>query len=538
MELSHNINTEHEYDECLTKGICSVNPSLSAIDEVVILYLRELAFYLIRLKKFGIENAGIRDIFYYAFFNIVTSAEYNQEQFQGLISKLYDYIFQSRALYEKHCLENNIEIEHKKSYFKYSKDFGISDAIRRGEKYYFKKVQSYSHEQKTIFDTMLFLLKSIVIKYLEYKKLGGQNDEAYYATLSLLDKMSIVDFSIVELKTEIDNFILVYYNIVRDVYNKQIELYGETSQVEVSFTPQIGKAILVSGSDLKKLELVLNACEGKEIGVYTHGLEMLMAHTFPKLRSHPNLKGHFGSGFESSLVDFASFPGPILMTRAVLHKVEYLYRGRLFTLDEIAPYGVVKIKNYDFEALIKSSLGAKGFSKPYHKPPLKVGYDSDFVLKKLDEIIDKINKNQIQKLIIVGLSNALNPLYKDYFDKFFDAVDDNCFVISLSQPVKKRNCLHFESFFDYSLFYLILKRLYEKTTIDKFNLSVFLTRCDKHTISNVLYLRHLGITNVYMCKCPPTLVNPSHIKTLQELFDIKEMSEPAVDLAKILSSGL
>lgn len=524
-----------DIDECITKGICSVNPVLSSLNEIILLYLKELAFYLVRLKDFGVTNEQIKETVMYCFFNIITGAEYNQDQFHDVIVKLYDYIYQSKFLYEKFCTEKNIVIEIPKTYFKYSKKFDLTDAIRRGEKYFIKKSHSFTAKQKDLHDILVFLAKSMGIKLLELNKLGKDNQIAYYNILSLLDAITPVDFSEEKIKQRLGETIEIYYDLAKKVFYTQIELYGAIIPSEVSFSPVVGKAILVSGSDFKKLELVLKATEGKEISVYTHGLEMLMAHGFPKFKSHPNLRGHFGLGMDSSLIDFASFPGAILMTKATLQKIEYLYRGRLYTTDPIAPQGVVRIKDDNYEPLIKSALSAKGFVNPLKKPSMTVGYEEKVLIKFIDELFDKIESGKIKHLYIIGLLNIPNMAYYQYFQKFFDLMPKDCYAISLCCPINRENVFHLDAFYDYSYVYRILREINKKVDINNFPITVFLTRCDKHTISNLLYLRHLGIRQVYMCKCPTNLLNPSLIKTLQETFNIKEISDPKADIEKTLN---
>lgn len=542
MEHLHNtnpldINEEHECEECFNKGICSVNPNLSSIIEVILLYIKELSFYLTRLKDFGITNEKIKETIIQSLFNIVTNAEYNQDEFHELISNLYDYIYQSRFLYEKACNKKNVPIETHKSYFKYSKSFDLTDAIRKGEKYFLKQSMSFSQRQKDLYAIIIFLVKSLAIKILELESLGKKDDEAYYSVLNLLNSVSPTEeFSEEKTKDQINKAIETYYNLVKNVFYTQIELYGETGMVDVSFSTYLGKAILVSGTDLKKLELILKATEKTDIDVYTHGLEMLMAHSFPKLRSYKNLKGHFGSGLESSLIDFASFPGAILMTKATLQRVEYLYRGRLFTLDPIAPSGVVAIKEYDFEPLIKAALDAKGFLTAQQKPPMKVGFIENEINQKVEEVMNKIITKEIKHLYIIGLLNSPNSAYKEYFMKFFELMPKDCFAFATCCPINRSNVFHLDSFYDYSMFYKILKKIQEIKPINEIDMSVFLTKCDKHTISNLLYLKHLGIRNVYMCKCPPTLITPAIVNTLQEMFEIKEITNPKHDLDETLNS--
>lgn len=519
----------YESDECLTKGICSVSPALSSVQEIILLYTKELAFYILELKDFGIKNDAVKDVIMYALFNIVTNAEYSQEQFKNLLTKLYDFMVQSKALYEKQCLEKNVEIKTTKSYFKYSKTFDLTDAIRKGEKYFLKKSTTFTLEQRSLYDILLFLVKSIVIKITELNKLGKDCDSGYYSILSTLKTIGASEFSEEMFKEQIQSTVESYYAIVRAVFYSQVELYGPIELTDVSFSQGIGKAILVSGSDFKALENVLEATKNTEISVYTHGFEMLMAHAFEKFKSRPNLKGHFGSSVESSIVDFATFPGAILMSKCTLQRVEYLFRGRLFTLDPVPPMGVVRIKDDNYEPLIKGALDSKGFICAQEKPIIKVGFDETQVNKKVDEIIDKIIEGKIKHLYFIGLVNyteASTP----YFEKFFDLLPKNSFAFSFNYNVIKENVYHSNSFCDYTLLYKILKRIRNKKPLNEINVSVFLTKCDKHTLSNLLYLKQIGVKHLYTCKCPVTLINPTLMETLQESFEIKEFSNPQTDI--------
>lgn len=524
----------HETDECLVKGICSVNPTLSSIQEIILLYARELSFYVLKLTDFDVKNEDIKNFIMEAAFSVIINAEYNQDQFHKLISTFYDYINQSKALYHKICTERDIEIESNKSYFKYTKSFNLTDAIKKGEKYFLKKINSFSQHQRDLYDTMLFLAKSIVLKIIEIQRLGKDYEEAYYMFLSLLDAMKPGEFSLEEAKNKIKQGIETYYNLVKYVYYTQIKMYGQRIVADVPFSIIPGKALLVSGSDFKKLENVLEAVKGTDINVYTHGMEMFIAHSFPKFHTYPNLKGHYGAGLDSSLIDFASFPGAILMTKATLQRLEYLYRGRLFTLDPVAPPGVIKIQNNDYEPLIKATLEAPGFIKAQDKPSIKVGFDNKEVCEKINQITDKMLKKEIRHLYIVGLLNAPNPLYRPYFEKFFEAMPKDCYAFSLCASINKENVYHWDSFYDYALFYQLLNQISLKIPLSEINLSVFLTRCDKHTIANLLYLKQKNIKNVYSCKCPTTLINPSLVTTLQDIYGIKEMSEPQKDLQDTL----
>jgi hydroxylamine reductase len=523
----------YEYNECLIKGACSINPTLSSIQEVILLYLKQLAFYLLKLKDFGITNEPVKEIILTSLFNIVSNVEYNQEQFHKLISKLDNSIIESKALYENFCQNKGIDIESVKTYFKRAKNFNLTSAIKKGEKYFLKKIQALSQKQKDLFDIALFLTKSISIKMIELQRLNKDYNEGYYSILSLLNVMNPSKFKEDEILQEINKSIESYYTLLKKVFKTQTTLYGEPSESEISFSTDPGKAILVSGFDYNKLKLILEAVKNTNIQIYTHGMEMLMAHSFPVFRAYKNLKGHFGLGMETSMIDFATFPGAVLMTKGCLQKFEYLYRGRLFTLDPIPSIGVVKIKDNNYEPLIKSALEAKGFTKCTKKPSLHVGVNFSKIKKQLNGIIDKIIKKEIKNIYIIGLLN-FQSINGHYFDKFFEYLNKDSFVFSLSHKKNAENIFHLDSLYDYSLIYRLLNEINSKIPLNELNIIVFLTSCDKHTISNLLYLKHLGIKKIYMCKCPPYLINPTLITTLQSIFGIKEFSDPKKDFEETL----
>lgn len=522
-----------ESDECLSKGICSVNPRLSALHEVILVHLKELSFYLLKLKELGGTNEKIKETVTEALSGILANAEYSQQQFHKIVSELDNYINQAKILYKNFCDKNGLEALSLKLYFKHGKDSNLTEAIKKGEKYSIKKSTNFSPQQKNLYDIMLFLIKSMCIKNIELKRLGEEKDEYYYTILSMLNAMNITDFSEEKTKEELKNAIQTYYKLIVDVFQAQVSQYGEMEPVEVSFSTIPGKAILVSGSDYKKLEEILIAAEHKDISVYTHGDEMLLAHAFPKLRAYPNLKGHFGLGADTSVIDFAEFPGPILMTKLTLHSAVSLFRGRLFTLDPIAPPSVVMIKDNNYEPIINAALESKGFINGREKPPVKVGFSEKEVYQKLDTIIDKIINKEIKHLYIVGLFNFHNICDK-YFETFFDILPKDCYTISLSCNKNRENIFHVDSIYDYTLLYKILNHLNQKIPLTEVNMSVFVTKCNKHTIASLLYLKDIGVKNVYVCKCPPMLINPALMETLQNTFEIKEFTDPRRDLNNTL----
>lgn len=527
-------NAPYNYDEFISKGICSVSPTLSSLQEVILIYLRELAYYLLKLKDLGATNQVIKDNIIEAISGIITNVDYNQEQFQQLMFTLGKDLVQAKTLYSDMCQKNKITAKYLDDSFKQPKVFDITEIIRKGGKHYIQKHAEYSWEQKNLLDIMLFLIKNLCIRIIQIKSYNKSDESAYNAILTLLNVMNFDDYSEHEIKETIESCTADYYGIVKSVTLAQEEAHGDRQSVYISFAPRNGKAILVSGIDMTQLEAILEATKGRGVDVYTHGITMLMAHTLSKFKTYPHLVGHFGKGFDNSLFDFAAFPGAILMTRYLFQRVEYLYRGRLFTTDSFAPSGIIKIKDNNFEPLIQSALEAKGFTKKQQELILRVGFKQQEMEERVKDMIDKMNKNEVKHFYIIGLLNYSND-YKDYFDKFLSIMPKDCYALSLAYDKNEENILHVDSFYDYLFIYKILEKFNEVKPLSELKVSIFITKCDQYTIANIINFVNMGLKSIYLCKCVPTLINPAMVQTMRKIFCIKEFTTPEEDLKATLS---
>ena len=226
-------------------------------------------------------------------------------------------------------------------------------------------------------------------------------------------------------------------------------------------------------------------------------------------------------------MDFATFPGAILLTRNETQNIEYLYRGRLFTTDNFVPQGVIKIKNNDFTPLVNSALSARGFKKGQHRQSIKLGCSEEVLSDKMDELI--LNMDKYKKIII--LPTEINTvLLNKYFDALLSQVDKETFVISLSEMPHRHNSLVINSAPDFYMLYRILEKIQEPANNYDIGISVFISKCDKHTISNILNLKKRRVKNIFLSKCTPIMLNPTLTETLKTEFDIKPTTTAIEDI--------
>jgi hydroxylamine reductase len=285
---------------------------------------------------------------------------------------------------------------------------------------------------------------------------------------------------------------------------------------------------MVSGSNLNDLKTLLDATKGQDIDVYTNG-NLLIAHAYEFFRNYKNLKGHFGSGVFNTILDFATFPGAILLTRNETQNIEYLYRGRLFTTDKISAKGVVKIENNDFLPLINSALQAKGFAKGQNRQDEIIGFNKIKLQNELDNII---KKNPRKIFIIAPSSISVDKI--EYFKSLFNLASADNYIISFSYKPNCKNSLYINIGNNYALLLNILQIIFEKIPLNSKKFVFFMTKCDVNSLSNIINLKNNGAEEIFLSECPPFVINPAVLKSFVKLYNINEITTPKNDIDKIL----
>jgi len=529
----HQIN-QHEHDECISRGICSISPVLASLQEVILLYLKNLAIYLLDLKEVGVKNAQIKEHIIEILSGLIMEVEYSPEQFRIVLATLYEDLSQAEKLYAKLCHVDEIETCSIQPVIKKFKKLEYADAIREGQRHSKIKSKKFTAEQQNVFEELFVMIKSVCTHLVELRGYDFDDEEIYYGILIMLKSMNDQEKSVQAQKELIWRFIELDHSLLLQLYEKEKEQHGEIIPTEVSFSIRPNKAILVEGNNFKELELVLKAALEKNIDVYTHG-RLIMAHAFPKLKAYPNLVGHFGKGSDSALVDFAAFPGSIFMTKLALQRVERLYRSRIFAADVIVPKGVIIIKDNNFEPLVQAALSAKGFIHEQKKGSVKIGFCEKEVLSKITEVAEKMEKNEIKHFFLIGVSDGTH-VQREYFEKFLKYLPGDSFALSFSYTNKSDNVLLVPSELGFAVLYKSLAILSRNTKISDLNLSVLYTRCEQHTISNLLKMELMGIKDIYFPTCSPNLMNPALVEYIRKNYDIKRYTNPKADLEKMLAS--
>lgn len=522
--MTNEFNENFQYDSCVSRGICSISPRNSALQTIVVLYLRLFAKYLIKFDTNDISE-NTKNLILKVIASAIFNYEFNDPTFLSILQKIRIELPKIIDNFSEKFPNEDLEDERKKVFEIFEETSNINSAIRYGEFIFNRSQEKLKNNTRDLYNIMLVIAKSLSINLIELKSFEEKYNIGFSTILEILDKINLKEDNIETLKSIIIKGAVSNINILKLLREEQEKRYGEMQNSEVSFSTYPNKAVLVVGSNIRELEDILESLKNIDVDIYTHD-EMIIAHTFPNFKKYKHLKGQFGQGLENCLLDFATFPGPIILTKNSSHNVENLYRGRLFTTDDIYLKGVTKIKDNDYSQLIYAIDNSRGFKTGKICETINIGYSFDETLEK---ILDKINSKKFDKIVILG--SCIHSLEQStYFDKLIKTLPEDTLIISFSYKVEKENLIHLSTCFEsYSLI-----KIYNH--IKDFNLpiSIFFPKCDKDSISYMIDLAKNKNTMVFVDKCIPIILNPSLLKTMKEMFGINSISSVKKDLEYIL----
>jgi len=523
-------NNNYQYNSCVSKGICSVDPRTSSLQEILLLYLKLCAYYVQELKNSNFEISLLKDIRNLVLDTIsamIANQEFSTDDFEIIVERYNLLIPKLIQEYETSCKINKVEPVYYKSRLKYKKKTNLSKFIRMGEKEFLKRIQSTPKKINDIYIILFSVLKSISITILGLKLYNIENKSGYSAILKVLNYLNNKEKNLDKIKNLLIETTKCDIALSKELRNEQENRYGKQVPTEVSFSTTPAKSILVVGSNLYELEKLLEAVKKEDIDVYTHD-KMLLAHTFPKLREYKNLKGNYGKIAENCLLDFATFPGPIVLTKYSLYNIENLYRGRLFTTDKTNTKGVMMINNYDFSPVIEAAKNMKGFKSGKSLTPQLAGFDNKIVS---EEIKEKISSGKYKKVLIIGAENNTTE-WEKYFKEIYNKIPSDVLIISLSFDTGNKNVIFLNSNFDE---FGLIKLIESIENITELKTSVFIPECDIHTISSIIYLKTEYNFDIFIGKCSPIIINPALFESLFDTFGMKNITTPKKDIENIIS---
>ena len=331
------------------------------------------------------------------------------------------------------------------------------------------------------------------------------------------------------------------------------ETYGHPVPTTVPLTVEKGPFIVITGHDLKDLQLLLEQTEGKGINVYTHG-EMLPAHAYPALKKYAHLKGNFGTAWQNQQKEFADLPAPILFTTNCLMPPKASYADRVFTTEVVSYPGMTHIgQDKDFTPVIEKALALGGFetdrtfSGINGGESLTTGFGHNTVLSVADTVIGAVKAGALKHIFLVGGCDGARA-GRNYYTEFVKQTPADTAVLTLACGKYRFNDLDLGSIGGLPRLmdmgqcndaYSAIKVAVALAEafgcgVNDLPLTLVLSWYEQKAVCILLPLLHLGIKNIYLGPTLPAFLSANVAAYLVQNFDIHPTTTPEQDLKAIL----
>ena len=526
---------------CTVRGVCGKSPEVSGLQDLMRQTLAGLSKVVLAAREKGLSVPREIDRFTVAgVFSTVTNVDFDALRFQELIEKAVGFRQELQAQVGPVC-------SCQAACFEPLAD--LDGLIKQAETASFKNLDD--EVVLSLRETAIYGLKGLCA-YADHAALLGQEDDALYnfvheclaATLNKdLGLNDWLDFSM-----KVGQWNLRAMELL-DAANTGS--YGHPVPTKVPLGHKAGKAILVTGHDLKDLKSLLEQTEGKGINIYTHG-EMLPCHGYPELKKYPHFYGHFGTAWQNQAKEFPAFPGAILFTTNCIQAPAPGTSERIFTTGLVGWPGIAHIEAAgngfkDFSPVIKKALDLPGFTNDEEKGSVMVGFGRNAVLGVAPQVIEAVKAGKIRHFFLVGGCDGAKA-GRNYYTDFALKAPKDTIILTLA-------CGKFR-FFDQDLgdiggiprlldigqcndAYSAIKialALAEAFNcgVNELPLSMILSWYEQKACAILLTLLYLGIKNIRLGPTLPAFIHPEVLKVLVEKFNIAPIGASAEDDLKAI----
>lgn len=529
---------------CTKVGVCGKESDVAALQDLLIHALKGLSLYAVEGRKKGVVDPEVNDFTCKALFSTLTNVNFDPDRFVQLIQRA---VTLRENLKEKvKAAKGKVDLQEGPATFK--PESALEGLLRQGEAAGLKSNPAIDPDILSLQHILIFGIKGVAA-YADHAQILGQKDDKVYAFIheglaaTLRKDLGLNDWVGLVLKCGEMNLRAME---LLDAGNTGT--YGHPVPTRVPLGAKKGKAILVSGHDLKDLEELLKQTEGKGIYIYTHG-EMLPAHGYPNLKRYSHFYGHYGTAWQNQTREFVDFPGAILMTTNCLQKPRDSYKGNIFTTGTVGWPGITHISDRNFRPVIEKALAMPGFQQDGDGRSVMVGFARNAVMSVADKVIEAVKGKAIRHFFLVGGCDGAKA-GRNYYTEFVEKVPKDCVVLTLA-------CGKFR-FFDKDLgeiggiprlldvgqcndaysavqIALALSKAFN-VGINELPLSLILSWYEQKAVAILLTLLSLGVKNIKLGPSLPAFVSPNVLKVLVDNFNIQPISTPDQDLKAALGN--
>lgn len=545
---------------CTRLGVCGKTPEIANLQDLLIYQVKGISCYGKVLSELGhpIEKAVIafiESVLFTTLTNVNFDAEVHVQllqESQKIKDSLREKVSASEGSSNLHdsdyCSCHTAQAQYR---LPSTKSEMLHDAPIAGIMY----DKSLDPDIRSLRQTILYGLKGISAYGHQARELGycsDQVDSFYITALESLtdDRLTVEELIRMTMRTG-----EAAIEVMKVLDEANTSVYGNPSPHTVNVHIRKGPFIIVSGHDLKDLEMLLQQTEGTGINIYTHG-EMLPSHGYEGLKKYPHLVGNFGGAWQDQQKQFDGIPGCILMTTNCLMRPRESYKDRIYSTNVVGWEGVKYIPKKpdgtkDFSEIIRHSLELGGFTQDVEPHEILVGFGHHATLSYADKIVQAVESGKLRHFFLIGGCDGARP-GRNYYTDFAQLVPKNCMILTLACGKYRFNKMDFGEvaglprLLDIGQCNDVYSAIRIATTLaDAFNtdvnglpLSLIISWYEQKAVADLLALLSLGIRNIYLGPELPAFLSPNVLQYLVDTFHLRKITNPEDDIKTCLKQNV
>jgi len=530
-----------------SKGACGKDAPTSDLQDVLLHLCKGIAQYAVKARALGAADIEADRFLLFAVFTTLTNVNFDAGKFVAWIGEAAEMRARLKALYENAARAKGAtpEVLSGPAAFVPAADQAglLAQAAAAGVKYGVEKLGEDAIGLRAL---LLYAVKGAAAYGHHAAVLGEERDAVFAGIERALAVLATETGDLGALLEEVLELGRVNFAAMEALDAGNTGTFGIPEPTEVRITPVEGKAILVSGHDLKDLLVLLQATEGKGINIYTHG-EMLPGHAYPKLKAFPHFKGNYGGAWQDQQFEFAEFPGPVVLTSNCLIKPQKTYSERLWTLGPVGWPGIRHIDGHDFTPIVEQALALPGFAEDGPAQFITVGFGRHSVLAAADTVIAAVKSGAIKHFFLVGGCDGAKS-GRNYFTDFADKAPKDTVILTLGCGKYRFNKHDFGSIGGlprlldmgqcndaYSAL-IVATKLAEAfgCGVNELPLSLIVSWFEQKAAAILCTLLALGVRHIKLGPTLPAFLTPALVGVLVEKFGIAPVGDAEADIAACL----
>lgn len=533
---------------CTKLGVCGKTPEIANLQDLLIFQIKGISCYAKSLAEDGQDiDKSVISFIENVLFTTLTNVNFDAKAHVELLresQEIKENLRQIAGEIKNHTAHATYNLPETKTEM-------LKDAPLAGIMY----DKSLDPDIRSLRQLILYGLKGISAYGHQARELGyysDQVDDFYIQALEALTDDSLTVEELIRMTMRAGEAAIA---IMKKLDEANTEVYGNPSPHNVNVHMKKGPFIIVSGHDLKDLEMLLEQTKGTGVNIYTHG-EMLPCHGYDGLKKYPHLVGNFGGAWQDQQKQFDNIPGCILMTTNCLMRPRQSYIDRIYSTNVVGWEGVKHIGkkengDKDFSEIIQQAIELGGYPEDQEPHEILVGFGHHATLSYAEKIVEAVKEGKIRHFFLIGGCDGARP-GRNYYTEFAKMVPKDCMILTLACGKYRFNKLDFGEvaglprLLDVGQCNDVYSAIRIATALaDAFNtdvnglpLSLIVSWYEQKAVADLLALLSLGIKGIYLGPTLPAFLSPNVLQYLVDTFDLRMISNAEDDIKSCLKQNI